>query len=236
MTAASRPPGTAAKTRRATRDAPASGRRPARRGYNGLSAEELLAQRRRRLLEAGLELFATRGYHRTPIELLCAEARVTTRHFYEAFGGREALLLAVYEDVIRHAQRMIAEALRDPDADADAAIEAAIDAFMRAYTDDPRRARIACIEVVGVSAAVADRRDAVIQEFAGMLRQYADDLVRRGRLPARNYALAGVAMAGAVNELLCAWLRAPQALGLDALTAEILMLFRAVILGARQLG
>ena len=55
-----------------------SGRNPApRRGYGGRSAAERRAERRERLLAAGLELFGTRGYAATSIERLCAAASVS---------------------------------------------------------------------------------------------------------------------------------------------------------------
>ncbi len=179
-----------------------------------------------------MELFATRGYHHTPIEMLCSQARVTTRHFYEAFGSREALMMAVYEQVIAYAQQVVLQALDDyREATPEVAIEAAIRAFVRAYTDDPRYARIVCIEVVGISEPVAQRRSEVIREFVRLIELYAEDLAVRGLLPRRDFHLAGVAVAGAANELLGEWLRAPRPPDIEVVTDEILLVFRAVIMG-----
>ncbi|TJY62982.1 TetR/AcrR family transcriptional regulator [Sinimarinibacterium sp. CAU 1509] len=223
------PPGTPRKP--STKSAAAATPRP-RRGYAGRSADQLAAERHERLLEAAIELFATRGYHHTPIEALCAQARVTTRHFYEAFGSREALLMAAFDLVIAHTQQVVLQTLDDHrEAPPEVAIEAAIRAFVRAYTDDPRYARIACLEVVGVSEAVAVRRSAVIHEFVRLVELYAEDLAARGLLLRRDFHLAGVAVAGASNELLSEWLRAPQPPDLDVVTDEILLLFRAAIMG-----
>ncbi len=72
-------------------------RAPGGRTYRGRSPEERRAERRERLLEAGLKLFGGEGYAATSIERLCAHARVTARHFYEEFPTREALLLAVFD-------------------------------------------------------------------------------------------------------------------------------------------
>ncbi len=46
---------------------------PARR-YGGKSLEQRREERRRRLLDAGLELFGTQGFQHTTIEQLCATA------------------------------------------------------------------------------------------------------------------------------------------------------------------
>src|SRR5690242_4478130 len=70
------------------------------RVYGGRSERERRADRRARLLAAGLDLFGTDGWTATTIEKLCTAAGVATRSFYEEFASREALLLAVFEDVL----------------------------------------------------------------------------------------------------------------------------------------
>jgi AcrR family transcriptional regulator len=220
----------AAKAAPAKRAAPRQ-----RRGYGGRSAEELRQERRARLIETGLQLFASRGYHRTQIELLCAQARVTTRHFYEEFSSREALLAAVYDSVIALTRRAVLNALQDPAVTPAERIASAIRAFVQAYTDDPRHARIACIEVVGVSEDMARRRRAVIHEFAQVVEAYANLLAQSGALPVRDYHLSCVAMVGAVNELMSEWLTVERPPSIEALTAELLQLFDAVLGGAQLL-
>lgn len=206
-----------------------------RRGYGGRSAEELRQERRERLIATGLDLFASRGYHRTQIELLCTRAKVTTRHFYEEFSSREALLVAVYETVISQTRTAILAALQDPTPAPQQRIASAIRAFVHSYTDDPRYARIACIEVVGVSEDMARRRRTVIHEFAQVVEGYANHLAQTGVLPARNYHLPGVAMIGAVNELMSEWLTVDHPPSIKELTEELLQLFDAVIGGAQLL-
>lgn len=87
-------------------------RRAPQRSYAGRTAAERRADRRERLLTAGLELFGTDGYARTPIERICATAGVSTRNFYEEFTGREALLMALHDRVTHRALDAVATALR----------------------------------------------------------------------------------------------------------------------------
>ena len=51
----------------------------ARRTYGGRSAADRRAERRERLLEAGLALFGTDGYATSSIEKLCTHAGTTGR-------------------------------------------------------------------------------------------------------------------------------------------------------------
>ena len=53
----------------------------------------------RRRIEAGIELFGTRGYANTPVKAICEEAGLTERYFYEAFDDREDLLDEIFTAV-----------------------------------------------------------------------------------------------------------------------------------------
>lgn len=208
---------------------------PSRRGYAGRSAAELLAERRARLLEAGMNLYAARGYAHTPIELLCAEARVTTRHFYEQFENREALLSALYERIISELRAAVLLALQIPGLEPEQRVEAAIRALVHSYVDDPRRARIGVLEAVGVSAGMERRRREVIHDFARVLETYANDLARQKLVPVRDYHLISVALVGGINELLAEWLTTDHPPGTAQLIEVISELLRTLILGGRAL-
>ncbi|MGH7899220.1 MAG: TetR/AcrR family transcriptional regulator, partial [Candidatus Binatia bacterium] len=114
----------------------------ANRAYGGISAEARRAVRRERLIAAGLELFGTRGYHRTTVRDLCAAARLTERYFYESFDGREGLIVAVFEKVAAEVAEAIVSAVASAPRDARALARAAIGAAIVYVTDDPRRARV----------------------------------------------------------------------------------------------
>jgi AcrR family transcriptional regulator len=180
-------------------------------------------------------LFAERGYAHTPIELLCAEARVTTRHFYEQFESREALLSALYETIIAELRTAVLDALQQPERAPEQRVDSAIRALVQSYCGDPRRARIGVLEVVGVSAAMETRRRAVIHEFARLLEGYADTLAAQGLIPRRDYHLISVALVGGINELLAEWLTSARRPGLQQLVEVIAEMLRALILGGRAL-
>jgi AcrR family transcriptional regulator len=202
------------------------------RVYRGQSTEERSEERRERLLATGLELFGTGGYASTSIEEICVESGVTARHFYEHFPSREALLRAVYDGVIAETRSAVVRALARSAADAKARAAAGVTAFVRAYLEDPRRARIACVEVIGVSPELERHRRSIIHAFASIIEAQAEALAAEGSLPARrNYQLAGLAMAGGVNELLSDWIMRRSRPSIEAFTGDIVEFFLAVLAG-----
>jgi AcrR family transcriptional regulator len=71
------------------------------RPYGGVEARERIAQRRHRLLEAGLELLggADEAAELT-VRAICREAGVSVRYFYESFTDKDELVAAVFDWVI----------------------------------------------------------------------------------------------------------------------------------------
>lgn len=205
------------------------------RAYRGLAAEQRVAERRERLLATALELFASQGYARTPIETLCAEAKVTARHFYQLFASREALLEALYDGIIQELREAVLAAVSMPGLTLDEQIPLGVQAMVSHYLDDARRARVGVLEVVGVSAAMEQRRRAAIHDIAAILEGYMMSLAARGELPVRNYHLLSVALVGGINELLADWLTVSQPPTIAQLSTEVIDMLNALIRGASLL-
>jgi AcrR family transcriptional regulator len=189
-------------------------------------------ERHERLLDAALELFARQGYANTSIGQLCAEARVTTRHFYQLFDSREAVLAALYQRIVDGLRAVMVEALIPPAASLDAQLIDAVHRIVHHYVADARLARIGVLEIVGVSPAMEHLRRSVFHELASAMETYTALLVKNGQLPEHNYHLICIAILGGVNELLCEWLTAPRPPDTRILIDEVTLLIRALLRGA----
>ncbi|HMR77568.1 MAG TPA: TetR/AcrR family transcriptional regulator [Polyangiaceae bacterium] len=77
--------------------------------------EQKKADKRRRLLEAALELFAERGFHGTAVPLVAERAGISAGSVYRFFESKEALVNAVFRD----AKTRLASALSDLQLDED---------------------------------------------------------------------------------------------------------------------
>jgi AcrR family transcriptional regulator len=187
---------------------------PAKRIYAKKSATDRAQERHERLLEAGLQLFATQGYAQTTIEALCSEAKVTTRHFYQSFQGREALLLAVYNQMVGELQIGLLSAIQAEHQNMQEKIQQVIQALVTHYLTDTRRAQIGVLEVVGASATVEQRRREVIHSIVNTVMQ-------EKKIPERNYYWLAVAMVGGINEMMAEWLM-NRSISLEELVQEII--------------
>lgn len=204
------------------------------RRYRGRTPEQLRNERRQRLLDAGLALFGERGYAKVPIEMLCASASVATRHFYQQFNSREALLQAVFDQVFEGAIGAMRKALAQPERTAHQRASDAIGQAVVFLLEDPRRGRVLCVESVGVSAAMEAHRRGAIHALASIIRHYAQSLADAGALPQRDYHIPAVALVGVFNELITEWLASDTGLDAGGMARETVLIFRAVIIGTMR--
>ncbi|ACZ00434.1 MULTISPECIES: TetR/AcrR family transcriptional regulator [Thermomonospora] len=185
----------------AGRITPAAGR------YAGRSAAERQAERRRRFLEAGLELFgAGPGYRATKVTDVCRAAGLSTRQFYEEFHDLEDLLGELYLHVNDVAERSVQAAL--PQVEHLGPIDRytrLFRAYATAVTADPRHTRIAFVEVIGVSPRLDRRRLERRARWVDFLCRQAEAAIARGEIPARDYRVTATAFVGAVNGLMHDW-------------------------------
>lgn len=175
------------------------------RHYSGMSPEQRIQARRQALLGSSLQLFGTAGYAATSVKALCREAGLTERYFYESFRDREACLHSLYGELTHELRTVTVAAVAEAGEEVEEIARRGLSAFVGYLTDDPRRARVVLIEVVGVSPALEAVRHGVLSEFADVINRVLTGAAPDDAVQVRE-TLTGVALAGAVNHLLVDWL------------------------------
>jgi len=163
-----------------------------------------MRQRRSAILASALELFGTSGCTATSIKQICRGAGVTERYFYESFPSREICLAALYDNLSEAMRAATLAALARADPDVNALTNAGLSTFIGYLTEDPRRARVVLIEVVGVSPEMERRRHRVLHDFVDtVIATWAT-----GGMGAvgRGERLTATALVGGVNHLMVDWL------------------------------
>jgi AcrR family transcriptional regulator len=204
--------------------------RPGTRVYGGASADERRAARRRRLLDTALRLYGAAGGPAASIEKLCAEANVSTSHFYEQYDSRDALLTDLYDELSYRLFAAIDTAIAAvAEPSHPAYVRAGIGAFVDHIAQDESAARMLLVVPHAGADAILPHRRATIQRTVDLLAGLADALVAAGKLPERDYSLTAIALTGAAIELLTSWFMADPRPSVDAVREELIRLhLRAV--------
>jgi AcrR family transcriptional regulator len=178
---------------------------PTRR-YSGQSADERDAARRQRLLAAATDFIGTHGYAATTVERICAEAKVSTRHFYQQFDNKESVFLAVYDDITGRSYERAAASLEATQGNTMAdRVPAAFLAYLGPMIEDIRAARIAFVEIVGASPRIEEVRLAYRESLIELISAEGAAAIKRGEVSDRDFRFATLALAGATNAIVYDW-------------------------------
>jgi AcrR family transcriptional regulator len=188
------------------------------RPYGGVSATDRRHQRRQRLIDAGLQLFGTRGVAAVGIVDVCTEAGLTKRYFYENFASIDALAEAVFEHVTGNLVAVVAPAIevgagRDP--------RPALTVYIRALLNDPRVVRLLAVE-----------------SQTGPLKKYRDGFPTRAvelwfafatadedMPPPQDMRLKAYGFVGAAQQIGMAWLDGHLPLTIDEVIDQLVDMF-----------
>jgi AcrR family transcriptional regulator len=206
------------------------GQGPQSRTYRGVDTEQRRAQRRERLLEAALDEFTSRGYHKTKIADLCTRAGVSTRNFYEKFASKEALLLELHAHINTEAMKRMLPVLDSlTDAEPLTRITTLLDAFVAAVTADPRYPRLNYVEAPGISRAMERQHHDWFTRYTDFIEAECDRAADAGLAPKRDYHLTAIALVGAVTGILREWQAHQPPLPVEDVASEIRAVFLAAI-------
>ncbi|AZP22038.1 TetR/AcrR family transcriptional regulator [Streptomyces aquilus] len=199
--------------------------------YGGKTAEERQAERRRRFLDAALQLFGdTPGFRNTTVAALSEAAGLSTRQFYEEFRTLEDVLAALHLQVNEWAEQAVVAAVAEADT---LPLPERAAAIFRAYaanvTGDPRRIRITFVEIIGVSPRMEEQRLARRAGWVELVCAEAGAAVARGEAAPRDYRLPATAFIGAVNGLLHDWSSGWVDASLDEVVEELVRQLLAIL-------
>jgi AcrR family transcriptional regulator len=180
------------------------------RVYGGRSLAERDAHRRARILDAGLELFGTKGFGPTTMTEVAWQAEVPFRYVGRLFADKPALLEAVFLRIQDQVMQEVARARAQADPCLVTQIRTGLHAALAAYASDGRRVRISCLEVVGLGGRLSALRQDSSRAFVDQLVSGLDQAARAGEALPPGYALLGVGLVGAVEALLTGWALAPE--------------------------
>ena len=118
------------------------------RMYSGVPLEERTRLRRRRLIDAGIEVFGRQGFARATMRDICAQSRLSERYFYESFKSTHEVFDTVFQHLLRDMMAAVSGAIMQAPLSEKSLLEAGLGAFLRFIRDDPRRVQIILIDGV----------------------------------------------------------------------------------------
>jgi TetR/AcrR family fatty acid metabolism transcriptional regulator len=159
--------------------------------------------KRQRILEAAVRVFARQGYDASPVGDVAREAGVAYGLVYHYFGSKEAVLEAVFRE--QWGRLLAAVALAEETGEtAPDQLALVVRIVLRAWRDDPDLVRLLVREITR-SPHIQDELDEIGQAFTSIeriIRRGQDEGTFRVELDAQ---LAAWMLYGALEEVLTGW-------------------------------
>lgn len=186
---------------------------------------------REKILQAALEVFAQKGYHRALVDDIVHASRTSKGAVYHHFPNKEALFLALVDELAGRLAAAVATAIGSAHG-ALGKVEAALTAGLETFARHRDLARILLLESVSLGPAYQSKRLEVHGRFAALIQAHLDEAVAEGSIPPIDTRVATLAWLGALNEVVVQWLHTGRPdLVTEAVPALAPMLLRSI--GAR---
>lgn len=162
------------------------------------------AARRRRVLDAALEVFARDGYSDAAVDDIARVSETSKGGVYFHFPSKQVLFNTLLDEaagvlVSRIEDAMAAES--GPFAKGDAALRAVLGTF----AGHRKLARILLVDGLGAGHEFNRKMAELHDLFAGVIKRYLDDAVTQGAIPPIDTDVASVAWFGGVNQVVTRW-------------------------------
>tara|TARA_R110001592_G_scaffold23259_5_gene91393 strand:- start:11615 stop:12271 length:657 start_codon:yes stop_codon:yes gene_type:complete len=213
-----------------TKSAPA----PQRSGkYAGKAASTRQAERRKKILSAGIKLIGREGYAATSIDAICHEAGLTKRYFYESFSNSDQLLVEAYLTVTEEYLSTIMLATRPHLEDSRKLVRAGLKQAFRFVKDNPDKARLIMIEAMSVRSQLGRMYGKSYNEFVELLVGFTKPFLPDSGPGDVLLAVMAKGAIGAIIHLCQGWIATGFKQPLDELVAGAELIFSGM---GRELG
>lgn len=165
-------------------------------GRHHLSRSYVEDHQRGRILDAIVDVVSLAGYSAMSVEDIIGAAGVSRRTFYDHFKSKEEAFLCVIESVSDDLVERVENAYDKADS-FPAAIRDSLGTVLQFLADEPRYADLLIVEVLAAGPVPIAGRNRIMDAFAEMVRQRAEELTRRRKPP----KLAAETIVGGIYEV-----------------------------------
>ena len=164
---------------------------------------------RSRILEAAVNVFASKGYHDTKVDDIVSQSQTSKGSFYFYFPSKQDIFMALVDTFADLLESRLRDRL-STEPSGTARVNAALQVCLETFGQYRSLAKIALVQATGLGAAFEKKRQAVNQRFIEIVRENLDSAVEDGSISPLDTEVAACAWVGALNEIVLRWIYTGQ--------------------------
>lgn len=197
------------------------------------NTQERSRTRRKRLLDAALEVFTRHGYSDTAVDEIARASETSKGGLYFHFPSKQALFLALLDEASVALLQRVEAAMATED-DPLRRGDAALREVLHAFGSHRLLARLLLIEALGAGKEFSARLNDLHAAFAALIADCLDDAVVLGQIPPHDTRVAADAWYGAVNHVVLRWLMTDEPRQLEEVYPALRSLLMYGVTGPRN--
>ncbi len=152
---------------------------------------------RERILDAALDIFATKGYYDTRLDEIADESQTSKGSIYFHFPNKEKLFLSLVDQFANLLERRVREAIEKEPLGMDR-VRVALETCLETFGHYRQPAKILLVQAVGLGQPFEQKRLEANDRFARLIGSYLQEAVEAGQIQPLDLEVVSYAWMGAI--------------------------------------
>ena len=154
-----------------------------------------------RILEAAIEVFASKGYHNARVDEIVDVSQTSKGSIYFHFPSKEDIFLALVDEFAALLERRLKEVL-ETETSGVRRVQAALRVCVETFESHRALAKIFLIQAVGLGEAFETKRQKINARFALIIQEQIEQAIAEGEIPPLDSETAAHVWMGALYDVI----------------------------------
>ncbi len=182
---------------------------------------------RNRILDAALDVFASKGYHDSRMDEIVEQSGTSKGSIYFHFPNKERLFLALVDQFADLLERRVTEAIQN-EKEGIQRVRVALETVLATFSKYRRPAKLLLVQAVGLGTVFEKKRVEINDRFADLIRQNLDEAVAVGDIQPIDTEVISHACMGAIYGVVIRWVYTGEPEPARILSALLPSLLRSI--------
>ena len=159
-----------------------------------------------RILEAAVQVFASKGYHDTRVDEIVDVSQTSKGSIYFHFPSKEDIFLALVDEFAALLEKRLQRVL-ETETGGVRRVQAALQVCVETFQSHRALAKIFLIQAVGLGEAFETRRQQINEKFALIIQKHIDQAIAEGDIAPLDSETAAHVWIGALYDVMIHWVQ-----------------------------
>ena len=159
---------------------------------------------RERILDAALDIFATKGYYDTRLDEIADESQTSKGSIYFHFPNKEKLFLSLVDQFANLLERRVRDAIEQQPLGMER-VRIALETCLDTFGHYRRPAKILLVQAVGLGQPFEQKRLEANDRFARLIGTYLQEAVEAAQISPVDLEVVSYAWMGAIYNVMIRW-------------------------------